>query len=455
MNIPKHILDAIQNDETSLFNHEVLSNEYAKKNLIRSIAEVFDIVQSKTEFGLSIKDNTQKLNDLLNECKSIEVDIKDELVKIVEKYIKGVLFPNLDTHINLEMRLMDAPKEQPNNKSIEQNDFIFNNLEEIDDVTRYIYKRRLMNVFITGLSLHYSNDFKWFVNDLFELNTRLPHLYSEINLYNTKLLYLYDEGNNQQVDLSDGYYDIFVGQSSVDDKPLVKVHGYTFSSLLYETIKSILNKVIFNTLPLRMDLVEYVLSRTDAPVFEFYDMRIGHPIVSRVISILEKNNIDLISLNLGFTVQYIMALPYEDFNSFFKELFAGTKRGEELLLKIVDDVKLATSIVEELSQSEEYFTPDELDSEEVGVINEDLHKKVGSSQDRSIKSKRKWVTSRLKSKENVDKADKYAHSTLSYRLYPDMDKDTARSYFSKKVRGDREFDDEEIKKLYTIMKKGL
>lgn len=46
--------------------------------------------------------------------------------------------------------------------------------------------------------------------------------------------------------------------------------------------------------------------------------------------------------------------------------------------------------------------------------------------------------------------DMVLFSQLAYYLWPDMDKDTARSLFSKKVAGKegREFTDEEVTKLY-------
>lgn len=84
------------------------------------------------------------------------------------------------------------------------------------------------------------------------------------------------------------------------------------------------------------------------------------------------------------------------------------------------------------------------------VINESLQDKTSSSGSKNLKDKRKWVNARL---DNNDE-DKYDHAMLAYTIWPDKDKDSARSYFSKCVKGKRRFTDDDIKRLYSKMKKG-
>lgn len=57
------------------------------------------------------------------------------------------------------------------------------------------------------------------------------------------------------------------------------------------------------------------------------------------------------------------------------------------------------------------------------------------------------------------KNDLFSHATLAYQLFPDMDKDTARSYFSKLYRQEKEpdgtirsFSDDQINKLYQLLR---
>lgn len=79
-------------------------------------------------------------------------------------------------------------------------------------------------------------------------------------------------------------------------------------------------------------------------------------------------------------------------------------------------------------------------------------KKEGSEEggeDSSLENKRDMIMKWLDSEQEL-------HSVLAYELWPDKDKDQARSDFSKKWRGhdntDKpyEFDDEEINRLYNL-----
>lgn len=50
-----------------------------------------------------------------------------------------------------------------------------------------------------------------------------------------------------------------------------------------------------------------------------------------------------------------------------------------------------------------------------------------------------------------DDDDKFSHADLAYALWPDMDKDSARSYFSKCIKGKRKFSNEDMTTLYNML----
>ncbi len=66
----------------------------------------------------------------------------------------------------------------------------------------------------------------------------------------------------------------------------------------------------------------------------------------------------------------------------------------------------------------------------------------------TIQGRKEFVMNALR---NNDK-DKYDHAYLSYKLWPSMDKDSARSYFSKCVRGERNFSDKDITSLFELIR---
>ena len=65
-----------------------------------------------------------------------------------------------------------------------------------------------------------------------------------------------------------------------------------------------------------------------------------------------------------------------------------------------------------------------------------------------VGSKKSFVAAMLKKNDN----DKFDHAHLAYQLWPNMNKDTARSYFSKCVRGERNFSDEEVTNLFNMLR---
>lgn len=83
---------------------------------------------------------------------------------------------------------------------------------------------------------------------------------------------------------------------------------------------------------------------------------------------------------------------------------------------------------------------------------EDDSEKSKASSDDNMEIKRNTVTSLLKK-------DVVKNSQFAYKIWPDMDEDTARSLFSKKVNGEpdndgvvRKFTDEEISQLYELLR---
>lgn len=86
------------------------------------------------------------------------------------------------------------------------------------------------------------------------------------------------------------------------------------------------------------------------------------------------------------------------------------------------------------------------------IVAEELKRVLNESED-ATEMKRNAVMKALKD-------PKYNHAQLAYALWPDMDKDTARSLFAKMANGTpdndgvvRHFSDEDVNKLYQMIRK--
>lgn len=86
---------------------------------------------------------------------------------------------------------------------------------------------------------------------------------------------------------------------------------------------------------------------------------------------------------------------------------------------------------------------------ENAFMEKEKHARHTNGDDEGMKSKRESVMKWLDTAQEL-------HSVLSYELWPELDKDTARSEFSKKYRGEDadgnsySFDDDDITKLYNM-----
>lgn len=87
------------------------------------------------------------------------------------------------------------------------------------------------------------------------------------------------------------------------------------------------------------------------------------------------------------------------------------------------------------------------------IVSDVIKRNLYESEDQNTEMKRNAVMKALKD-------PKYNHAQLAYTLWPDMDKDAARSLFSKMATGTpdndgvvRHFNDEDVNTLYQAIRK--
>jgi hypothetical protein len=94
------------------------------------------------------------------------------------------------------------------------------------------------------------------------------------------------------------------------------------------------------------------------------------------------------------------------------------------------------------------------------IVSEELNRYVNQSINedgnnfKSKKNSHDSARNRVKSNLRGRRGEKYLYSTLSYRLWPDLNKDTARGKFSGKLEGrdGRDFTDDEILKIDQMLR---
>ncbi|KAA6369579.1 MAG: hypothetical protein EZS28_034895, partial [Streblomastix strix] len=184
----KHSLgksDYFPPEDESNFPYKIIEQRFAET--YKNLSKFEDLV------GLSPEDLQHVLNDLVKRCVEIERPIRLKL-EILCMAIANDLFDIPEESILFKCSLVDrvdlTNKRKPPEKS---DDVEFNHTQEMEDLNKEVYKRRLINSLIQGASLKYSSDVKNYIDDIYELNYDLPKIYEKIIAINNHLLFYNDD----------------------------------------------------------------------------------------------------------------------------------------------------------------------------------------------------------------------------------------------------------------------
>ena len=188
LTLPEHILKGLITNKTSLGKHPSFPPNEDGEFIIPIIQRTFDELSEKVD-NFDYERMRDELSEIVSECMKIEKENKDSLEQICANVIVKLFNIPQDT-IDLEINLVDKI-DTSNDKLLpeETPDFSFDNIEDMNNLTNEIYKRRLLNVLVTGAAMFYMNNVTNQVYELFEVNTELPFLYRKFLDYNNLLMF--------------------------------------------------------------------------------------------------------------------------------------------------------------------------------------------------------------------------------------------------------------------------
>lgn len=369
MNLPEHIISALQSNATSLgkckcfpqyedcdFAVDIVSERYAK---------LVEMIGSDNRGLLK-----RELSRLIGECKAIEKECKGALEKLCTKVVTE-LFNIPDDTVDIKVSLVDKVDATSQRMTPEESvDFTFDNIGDMNNLTGEIHKRRVLNALIVGAALDYAGRVSSYIKDLFEINPDLPSNYKRIMAYNELLSYVEEDTLNSDEIASDGgKVDVSLGDPN--SAVSIKAEGVIFPILLEETIKGILELAISHGLPHDKKKAMYVVGKADFKLAELWDMRLG----TVLWAIIEKQ-IEGDAVEPNFLLMELSKLQCDDFNEIMTEIFAETRDGREILNQIVGQIRhdkdkddfddFIKSKSSKHQIDDEFFEPDDLitDSED-------------------------------------------------------------------------------------------
>lgn len=334
MNAPKNIIDIINSNKTSLGDNPAIPPELNEKFLVFLVNEHYNNIAEQFNH-IDIKELSNELSKTITECRRYELQNRQALEQLCME-LTNEIFGIPNGTIMIDMKLVDKVDAKQERLVPESTiDYSFDNIEDMNNLTNEIYKRRLLNALIIGAATYYAENISFYTNELNHIDPILPSLYEKILSINSLLLFhtkQYKDDNRTD----GGKVDVYLSNPETPVK--IKAEGIMFPILLEETIKGLLELSISHGLPENREKAEYVTSKSDFKLAEIWDQRLGLPLWNRIINIMENIGEDPLEVGLNFLFMEISKLKPSHFNAVMQEVFANTKAGHSIMKELSNKI---------------------------------------------------------------------------------------------------------------------
>ena len=380
MKLPKFLFQYVSKHQTSLGNNLAFPPEqdcpFDYKILKKRMQEVDD--SAKELFGENInpKDAQNLLVKYLTYCQKLEEPIQEQLIQLCENTINKLFAIPRET-VELECQLVNhiVP-----NKSMrilpeehDDNDWAFEDLNEMSDVNKVVLKRRFINALVQGASYRYAHIVDLYIDELGKLNQELSQIYQKIVTLNDYLLFNKKEQISDKKPKQGGLVEVELGREG--EKTVIKSQGTNFIFLLTETIRGFFELFASHGLPEDNKKALYIIKQADFLLAEPWDLRMGVPLWDIIT-----NGVDDTKF-MPYYFTNLCELPVDDFNEALQEILAKTNKGKEYVSELIQDAEKECEMINihlfiqdkndnETLINDEYFTVDELNDEDNEIIEE-------------------------------------------------------------------------------------
>lgn len=326
--IPSKIFNALENKESNI---PLDDKGFSKKILTKRFDEIKkDFTDDISQIPLEKVSN--HFNKLMRLCQEKEKNIRPQLEKLCYNTLVQ-LFNIPEDEIIFKCELVDFIDSglefhiSPDTNE----DYEYNSLDEIDGEGTEVQKRRLIDSLVYGVSMSlFEKAKKMYINELFDIDEELPHLYSKLIKINEYLLFNVDDEVKDDNHHQGGFVKVVLGNE--EKMSNIDVKALTFPILLIESIKGIMELISSNGLPDDFNVAKNVLNKADILEEEPWDMRFGVGLWNMVTL-----NRDIEPKIIPDFFGKLIDIDAKDFISLFKELANNTKIGKQAIGELLDD----------------------------------------------------------------------------------------------------------------------
>lgn len=381
MKLPKFLFQYIVKHQTSLGNNLAFPPEqdypFDYKILKKRMKEVDDIAKEMFGENLNPTKAQNLLVNYLTECQKIEEPIKEQLIKICENVIHKIFsIPRETIELSCELVNSITPKKSMRilPEEYDDNDWAFEDLNEISNVNKVVLKRRFINALVQGASYRYAQITDFYIEEFGQLNPTLPQIYQKIIALNDYLLFNKKEKISDKKPKQGGIVEVELGR--VGEKTVINAQGTNFIFLLTETIRGFFELFASHGLPEDNKKASFIIKQADFLLAEPWDLRMGVPLWDIIT-----NGVDDTKF-MPYYFSILCELPVDEFNENMQEILAKTKRGNDYISELINDAEKEYEMTNihlfiqdkndnETLINDSYFSADELDNEDDEIIEEE------------------------------------------------------------------------------------
>ena len=305
-------------------------DKMAKERQIEILSYFSDDITSHSD-----EEIYSKLSKLVTKCKKLEEPIREKLEKICcNTVVKIFSIPQDSVKISCTLDCNISATKSFHIKPDTDEDREYDTIGDIEQYDAETNKRCIINAISYGAAKNIAEQSKqiW-MNEIFELDEELPHLYSQIMKINDYLIFTNNVKIEDKNHKQGGFVEI---QLSHDDElSSIDATGVIFPILLQETVRGVIDMLSTYGLPDDMESARRVTNIADALENDPWNMRFGPVMWNRIVSAIPKFQTEY----FPYFYKTLTELSPEEFSSIMKEVFAGTKKGKEQILSIYNQSK--------------------------------------------------------------------------------------------------------------------
>ena len=310
--LPSHILNALKENKTSLGEHPSYPPEEEEKFIVNAVSRTFNNLVEKVDTTDS-EELKERLSKLLAECNKLERNNVQALEKLCSEIVTDFFDIPTDT-LSITSNIVDRIDVSEERLVPEPTkDFSFDDIEDMNNLTSEVYKRRILNALVAGASMYYMNIIGDYIREVFEINSDLPSLYKKIIDYNNVLLYIEKDTFDKGKATDGGRVDVVVCSDQTYAK--IKAQGLLFPILLEETIKGILELAISHGLPQNIEKAKYVIGKSDFKIAEVWDMRLGYALWNIIEEEADECGYDMEEVGVNYFLMELSEMGCDTFNA--------------------------------------------------------------------------------------------------------------------------------------------